>query len=565
MITMKRFCWLCAWFLAGALALAEGPDDQYVGIYTLIQEADKLAQLEQPAQALAKYQEAQNSLLRFQKGYPDWNAEVVKFRLNYVASRIGELSAKVPAKTQAENPTPGPQPAPAPAAPADQAAALAKSEREIQVLKEELRQSQSDRSLLEAKLKEALAARPAELDPAQLTKAQERIKALEKENDLLQTTLAQAKAKPLSAPDAKSQEQSRKKLEQSRLALAETNLKLVEQTEKVSLLEGRLKQLSTQSPGAATSSPPILTQDADQIKRLTNERDELRRKLDVALHSPGASSAPAATPGALLSDDLATELVKLRAKVTLYESRAQPYSAEELALLKTPGTKVASVPETNAASVTETKATAVPEAKPVPQPRYDPPQGGTALAAEAQRMFMLHQLDKAEGKYLELLHQDPDNVFTLANLAATQIELNKLDESLVHIQHALKLAPDHAFSLSILGQLRLRQKKYDEALEALNRAAQLDPQSAETQNYLGVTLSQKGMRVQAESALRKAVMLSPGYADAHNNLAVIYLSQTPPMTELARWHYQKALAAGSPARPEIEKMFEPKRAAASGP
>ena len=47
---------------------------------------------------------------------------------------------------------------------------------------------------------------------------------------------------------------------------------------------------------------------------------------------------------------------------------------------------------------------------------------------------------------------------------------------------------------------------------------------------------------------------------AHNNLAVIYISQQPPLAELARWHYQKALDAGQPRNPDLEKMLADKGA-----
>jgi Tfp pilus assembly protein PilF len=60
--------------------------------------------------------------------------------------------------------------------------------------------------------------------------------------------------------------------------------------------------------------------------------------------------------------------------------------------------------------------------------------------------------------------------------------------------------------------------------------------------------------------LRKAVQLDPNYGDAHNNLAVIYVSQEPPMAELARWHYQRALEAGQPRNPDLEKMLAAKGA-----
>ncbi len=129
-----------------------------------------------------------------------------------------------------------------------------------------------------------------------------------------------------------------------------------------------------------------------------------------------------------------------------------------------------------------------------------------------------------------------------------------------HIQAAVAQDPNDAFNLATLGYLKFKQEKYDEALDALSRAAKLDPENPEIQNYLGVTLSNKGLRSQAEAALRKAIGLNPNYADAQNNLAVIYISQTPPLVELARWHYQKALQAGHPHNPELEKMLAEKGA-----
>jgi Tfp pilus assembly protein PilF len=90
----------------------------------------------------------------------------------------------------------------------------------------------------------------------------------------------------------------------------------------------------------------------------------------------------------------------------------------------------------------------------------------------------------------------------------------------------------------------------------LSRAAKADPQSAEIQNYLGVTLSHKGMRIPAETALRKAIEIDPSYGNAHNNLAVIYATQQPPLIQLARWHYQKAISSGQPRNPDLEKLLQ---------
>ncbi len=123
----------------------------------------------------------------------------------------------------------------------------------------------------------------------------------------------------------------------------------------------------------------------------------------------------------------------------------------------------------------------------------------------------------------------------------------------MNIRQALTLAPNDAYSLSLLGNLKYRQQKYDEALDALGRAAKLDPENAQIQNYLGTTLAEKGLRGPAETAFRKAIEFDPKYGDAHVNLAVIYISQQPPLEELARWHYQKALAAGHAPDPSSRR------------
>src|SRR5262249_16204012 len=144
----------------------------------------------------------------------------------------------------------------------------------------------------------------------------------------------------------------------------------------------------------------------------------------------------------------------------------------------------------------------------------------------------------------------------LANLAAIQVSEKHFDDAERNVKQALATDPDDSYSLYVMGMVKVNQKNYDDALDVLSHAAKVDPQDAKTQNYLGLVLSEKGMGGPAETALRKAVELQPAYAEAHQNLAVFYLTQQPRYPALARWHYQKALAAGSPKNPELEKMFE---------
>jgi len=279
-----------------------------------------------------------------------------------------------------------------------------------------------------------------------------------------------------------------------------------------------------------------------RIKQLEQERDDLLKKLETA--NKELSARKGKTAGARVGE-LENQITTLRARLEVFETRQVPYSAEELALFKQPETRLA-------------------KAKAGKRSIKELPAGSAALVAEAQRYFSARQLDKAEERYLQVLRQDDKNVITLANLAAIQLELNRLDQAEKHINEAVALDPEDAYSLSVLGHLKFRQEKYDDALDALSRASKLDPQNPEIWNYLGITLAQKGMRRPAEAAFRQAIQLEPGYGDAHLNLAVVYVRQQPPWVELARWHYQKALAAGHPHDAELEKMFETRKTADRG-
>jgi hypothetical protein len=98
MVNLRPFFWLLALALAlaGPLARAEDPSDEYLRIYGLIQQADTLNKDGKTAPALAKYREAQKALLLFQKAEPDWNTKAVSFRLGYVSDKVAALTRPAP-------------------------------------------------------------------------------------------------------------------------------------------------------------------------------------------------------------------------------------------------------------------------------------------------------------------------------------------------------------------------------------------------------------------------------------------------------------------------------------
>jgi Flp pilus assembly protein TadD len=575
-------------------------EDKYLGIYTLLQQADNLAATGDPGEALAAYADAQNQLQQLQKRFPSWSPNIVSFRLNHVADKIADLQQRAGSPKKI---APATAPAPAAtnvAAPVVTAAApAADTEAQLENLRTQLQVAQVANGLLQAKLKEALSVQPAETDPQALARAQEKIRWLMKENALLTATPGNAAAPvtntatvfvtnelPAAVNNASApavvtnfvRVTDTKALQAAQAQLAATEEKLAAEHGRAEKLAQKLKSLPTsaapaeteklaadlkqsqdmvaslqssaqvtalekaalerklQDLAAATNSGTSAAEYESRLRELTQERNRLIEKLDLASQKSSGDKESRVQIGAL-NDEISI----LRSRLAVLEAAPVPFTADEQALFR------AAVPQPANPDTGKASATALP--------------AGTAeLVASAQRHFSHQEFDAAEADYRKILERDPNNGIVLANLATIELQEEKFAEAEQHITAAVAQSPNDAYNLSTLGYLKFRQEKYDEALDSLSRAAQLDPNNPEIQNYLGVTLSHKGQRKAAESALRRALQLSPNYAPAHNNLAVIYLTQTPPWPEMARWHYQKALDGGQPHNPDLEKMLADKGA-----
>lgn len=692
---MKRFAALCLMLWLPILS-CPAQEDQYMVIYDLIQEGDTLLDANQPVQALAKYIEAQNRLQRFRQVYPNWNPKIINYRVTYLAEKTASLSEHLPtvkdAKAGQTNGTPVP--------------ALSASEMasRIQMLQAQVQQMQAEKESLEAKLKEALSARPASVDPRELAKAQEQVKALQKENELLKVNLEEKSRsvatlvggptmselkEQLDAANKRLAEQAgqlesltaeKSKLQERLLAatktqadtndiarlksaLEEANRKLSEQTqitaklaiekqtlqerlESVSspndavdalraenmllrkqladlksqatdlksqpaaqpdtasaasndalnalraenallrkqlsdlrsqpaesdtarelaearaqiaallaekealrlervVLESRVKQASAAPAAVEVSAPAPVAAGAEsaRIKELEEERNALRAQLAVAREELNTRYAGQALAGRV--QELTAQLEVLRTRLSVLEAQKVPYTEEELALLKAPAVR---------------PAVRQPEA----EPASIQPVTTATLIAEAQKDFAARRFEDAERKYQQVLTRDEKNVFTLANLAAIQMEMNRLEDAEKNVMQALAIEPDDPYSVAILGFLQFRQGKYDVSLDTLAKAAKLDPRNAQVQNYIGLALSHKGMSDAAEAALRKALEIDPKYASAHYNLAVVYVTQKPPSVALARLHYSRALALGMQQNEEFERLLNQAETARAG-
>jgi Flp pilus assembly protein TadD len=713
---------------AVAVGRADGPEDQYVQIFSLIQEADGLSGAGQARQALERYAEAQAELAKFHTLYPGWNEQLIRYRLGYVNAKLAPLVAQLPPVTNAVAAASTGERATVPANPSG---ALTNSL--VREFQEEVQRLQADNASLAAKLKEALSVQPSKVDPHEVAKAEEKNRALQKENDLLKVSLhqEQERVSQLVEPDVltqanrtladtkrklESQEQTlgalraenavlQKKaeeagarkpeadaqlssqLQQSRDGLAALQTEHEKLRSEKTLLESRLKELESSQAAkgarearvkeleanlakansaaeqeakakaqavkqaqeeldrqaataraaaketenrlaqlekeneklakekadlearlakaarkapAASGDEGLKTalkesqQRADryerEVARMTKEKFDLETKLGAAVEE--ATRAEAKKRSAVedqvadlqaklekaqkqlskrgtskaATADLQQQVERMQAKLAVLEAKPEPYTAEELAMLRAPSARLvasasqggASSPPTATATTTAADTLPVTGTNPparVKRTAAQLPPGAGAMDAAAQKAFAAGHFEEAAQKYLEIMRQDEKNVYVLGNLASTEIELNKLDEADKHLTTALQVDPEDDYCLYLRGRIAYKRGKIDQALDLLSQAAKLNPSSAETQNHLGMVLAEKGLRAQAEAAFRKAIQLHPGYAQAHGNLAFVYATQKPPSLALARWHYQKAVAAGLPKNPELEKIL----------
>ncbi len=182
---MKRFYILLA---AVSLAIASPArsatqDELYVRFYQMIQQADTLIGRKQEKAAVDLYRDARGGLQKLQKDSPGWNKQIVQFRLDYIAGKLGPLENKYPVAK------PAPKPAP------KKKAAAPVVETQLSSINDELIKERMKSADLRNKLQEALAAKPAEIDPAAHAKAMADLAAAQEKAGSLDEELAALKKK----------------------------------------------------------------------------------------------------------------------------------------------------------------------------------------------------------------------------------------------------------------------------------------------------------------------------------------------------------------------------------
>lgn len=293
---------LAALFLGSLLLLGDGADDAYIRIYNRIQQADASRESGRLSEAREGYIEARRGLLALQQNFAGWNDRVVGFRLRYVTEKLEALK-DIPAPTPpaAGAATNGPA-APERVEIAPNGEVLAQFEQ----LNGQIRQLANEKRLLEAKLREALTAQPAPVDPREFQAAIERITALQSTNKVLIDQLETQQAERRNLVE-------KVLVDEAREALTEANRKLLDQQNSVGRIEREKREIEERLKKLQEGTLKSLQGENSALKQQVGElKSDTDRGRQVA--------------------ELAGKLSKLQAELEETRKRDQQLAAEKAAL-----------------------------------------------------------------------------------------------------------------------------------------------------------------------------------------------------------------------------------------
>lgn len=561
---MKQLCvlGLIAALALAAQVLAEGPDDLFIRIYNLIQQADTLQTNGRAQEAQEKYLDAEQVLDTLESTYPKWNPKIVTYRRAYIAERLG------PNRPPARQTTPVPAAGTTePGAPAPATTQGGDSDDRVAALTREIQGLQAERDRLDAKLREALAVQPAAVDPRELAKAEQKIRDLEKENRRLETSVTQQQKKLEQGADPAALEEAQKALKEARKALERQTESVRDLTREKADLEQKLRKATEKAAGRSRRGEPAAAAAIAPGVEDTKAVDDIRQRLEFAERELKAERGRSET---LLKEKGALDQ-------RLVELSAQKSAAPATAAVATP---VAPVP------VTIEKPVAA--AAPVPQePARPATDSRTARSVEKQQVKMLERERDDLQKRVNVLSQELENrrirsgsaqndrlaeelsllrariqvyearqvpftaeekaLFkrgagvsgrseaTLSRRAARQIpagaatlvaeaqrafQSRRLDEAERKFQQALVLDERNVALLTDLAATQVEQNHLDQAEATLQRAQAEDKNDADVLSLLGLVRFRQDKYDEAFDILGRAAQLNPDNALTQNYLGV---------------------------------------------
>lgn len=527
---MLRFAARMGLIAALAVHAFAGADDDFIAIYNLIQQGDTSKDTGQLSIARRAYSDAQQKLGELRRSYPTWNERVIAYRLRYVAEKLASLPPDDATAEPAKN-------SPSPTAHGTPAGELAPSGEVItqfNALNAQITQLATDKKLLEAKLREALTAQPAPVDPRELQQAVERISTLQETNKVLLASLEQQQAERKNLVEKVVAEEAQAALNAANRQILDQKLgadalakeKAALEAELKRLQDGELKQLKGENRTLKSQVGELKsdTEKGKQIADLSARLAKLQTRLDETVSQNEVLIADKAKLEKQLNDirarqteesivrvnKLETDLAVAKADASRLSAQAEGIAVQ---LQKEKGIRGQLEEDNKALTARVTALTDQLAAAKTLE---------TALAAEkTERAEVEAQLKAAEerlaaaklvgtpssGKPGEAAPtSDPALV---AQLRVLETEATRLRDS-VRESHARETEMKNLLTESNGQQARLEQEKTDllKRLKAAEVAAAATPRAADTRTIRSLESKVRDLEKQREQLAKKLTLAS---------------------------------------------------------
>jgi chromosome segregation ATPase len=494
---LRRFCSIVVLSCLAWMACAQGPDDQFIVAYNLIQQADQSRDVRAAARL---YEEAQVQLRRIQRGYPNWNERVINYRIRYCGEKLTGLQealAKAPAPTNAPTAaTPGTATQPLPPANAPSGEVLT----QFNDLNDRIRRLASEKQLLEAKLREALSAQPAPVDPRELQAAVERISALQSTNKTLLTKLEAQEADRRDLVDKVVAEEANRALAETRRQLDEQKQAATRLQKERNEVEAKLQKIQEESLRPLKLENQTLKAQVNDLKsdtekgkqvadlsarlsRVQTDLDDLRKRNETLTTEKGALEKQVEDLKTRQTEEGIVRIAKLETELAVARADAERSTlqavtlSESLEKEKLTRSTLESENKSLEQRVSQLAARSAADAEALKTLQ-------TALAAErSDRTEAEAQLKAAEARLKSLANSDPSTppvADAAAGIAAARAEVSRLQDSLR--QSSLREAElQTALTQESTLRTRLQQEKLDlekrlaDATTALKAKPTVDP------------------------------------------------------------------------------------------
>jgi chromosome segregation ATPase len=512
---------MMAWIL---MIRAAGPDDQFIVVYNLIQEAERAVDVREAGRL---YEEAQAGLRQIQKGYPNWNERVISYRLRYCGEKLeGLKAARERAGPVVERPGAVTNGSPAVLAPSGEVLT------QFNELNERIRRMALEKQMLEARLREALTAQPVPVDPRELQAAVGRITELQATNQVLMSQLERQQAERRNLVDKVVADEANQALAETRKALEEQRQAAIRMQKERQEIENRLQgiqgdtvqplKLENQTLKQQVSDLRASTDKGRQVAELSGRLTRLQTDFDLMRQNYGVLTAEKAAlekqveelkarqteEGIVRMAQLETELAVARA-----ESERSALRADELMAALEQEKKSRTAAEEGAKGLEErvSQLTARTEADAEALKVLE-----AALAVERAERAQADALLKAAEERLKVLAVSADPSAAVlpeveVRLVASRAEVAQLQEAVrASAQRESELESGLAQEMALRNRLEKEKRELEERLAEMlftfRERTEADRALAESleQRIEELELERQAMQVRLEELTRKA-------------------------------------------------------------